>query len=66
VPGTLGGKLLTSFGPDPNPAEDKGKAYDCLGAGFESVPLSLLREQRTNKAGEGWGVLSLCPEAHLI
>lgn len=55
-----------SFGPDPNLTEDKGKACDCLGAGFRSVPLSLLGEQCTNKAVEGWGMVSLCPEAHLI
>lgn len=53
-----------SFGPDPNPTEDKGKACDCLGAGFTSLPLSLLREQHTNRAGEGWGMVNLCPEAH--
>lgn len=55
-----------SFGPDPNPTEDKGKTCDCLGAGFGSVPLSLLREQCTNKAGKSQGMVSLCPEAHLV
>lgn len=50
-----------SFGPDPNPTEDKGKACDCLGAGFGSVPLSPLGEQRTNKARRGLGHGKLVP-----
>lgn len=54
-----------SFGSDPNPTEDKGKTCDCLGAGFKSVPLSLLGAQYTNKTGKSWGMVSLCPEAHL-
>lgn len=57
--GTLGGKLLMSFGPDPNPTEDKGKTCDCFGAGFGSVPLSLPREQCTNKAART-GALWAC------
>lgn len=57
--GTLGGKLLMSFGPGPNPTEDKGKTCDCFGAGFGSVPLSLPREQCTNKAA-GTGALQGC------
>lgn len=55
---------LQALGLIQTPTEDKGKTWDCLGAGLGSVPLSLPRLQHTDKADGFWGMVSLCLEAH--